>query len=149
MTYHVTVDYSQPVSDMIEAGKYDHIESSWQNPRAQQEMQEHIGGTGRVEVVIELREYRNDCGPNGIKCQMEADGYRPVTIGEFLMLGATQPQLQTEQAMLCFLYYLGNDLVCMRLASSDSQRRLDFEWLLGGTANKPDGQLHTFPVIKK
>ncbi len=89
--YPVTVDCSQTLIQMIEAGGYigyfDEIINQENFP---------IVGQGKTEVVLQLVDMGKDATTVEVLAEMNRRGLRPATLPELLALGAKYPGLQVE-----------------------------------------------------
>ena len=84
----VTIDRSQSLEEMIEAGRYDEINEAirlvnfpWKRK-------------GTKDVELTLVQFERPLAPGEIRKVLEARGYRPAYIEELLALGKEQPELQ-------------------------------------------------------
>lgn len=83
-----TIDRSQSLEELIEAGRYDEVDSAIRLvnfPRKRK---------GKREVELTLVQFARPLAPGEIRKLMEARGYRAAFIEELLALGCEQPDLQ-------------------------------------------------------
>lgn len=90
LVFPVTINLDMSLADMIKAGDY-----GWVNENI---MAEHFPVEGEGEYSVELEYYRFDRavrGAEAIKLLDEA-GFRPATLAELLVFGATHPEEQRK-----------------------------------------------------
>lgn len=131
--FHIVVDYSKSLADMILAGAYDWVNSDITS--------EHfpVKGKGKVELNPELVHYGQGMSSDEIVQDMDKRGLRPGTLAELLAFGAKYPDKQREFPIVALgsVWQVrdGNRFVAF-LHSNDSKRKLflnvwDGDWCGG------------------
>lgn len=89
-TFHIIVDYSQSLADMIKVGKYDGVNSDI--------TAEHfpINQKEKVELDAELVHYGRNMESDAVIADLDSKGMRPATLPELLAFGAKYPDKQRE-----------------------------------------------------
>lgn len=89
-TFHVVVDYSKSLQEMVSEGCYD-----WVNNEI---TPEHfsVEGDGQQEKDIVLFHFGRYISSEDAIVEMEKEGYRPARIEDLLALGASQPEIQKQ-----------------------------------------------------
>jgi hypothetical protein len=88
--FTVTIDRSQSLEEMIEAGRYNEVNSAIRSVNFPWKRK----GTKAVDLT--LVQFDRPLAPGEIKRLMEGRGYRPAYIEEFLALGKEEPDLQRK-----------------------------------------------------
>ncbi len=94
--YHVTVDYSQSLAEIVAAGEYDWADTWFEF------WFEHssVTGSGQTEVDITLLHFGREVAAEEVLADMERRDYRPVTLPELLAFGAQYPDVQRELTVI-------------------------------------------------
>ena len=91
LTFKVNVDYSQSLSVMIEAGKFDRVSEACTSKNFP------VEGEGQVDVdvvIVHLDRHATTTGE--VEAELDKRGLRPARIEELLALGTAYPDLQRE-----------------------------------------------------
>ena len=86
----VTVDYSRPFAEMVQAGRY-----SWVSADIT-EKHFPLEGKGKNKLLLFLLHFKRQMTFDGAIAVMEAQGYRPAAIGALLAFGEYHHGLQRE-----------------------------------------------------
>lgn len=86
----IVVDYSQSLSAMIAAGKYDWVDDNITDEHSP------INSKGEVELNSEPVHYGKRMGSDDVVRDLESRGLRPATLPELLAFGASYPDKQRE-----------------------------------------------------
>ncbi len=90
--FKVTVDYSQAVKQMVEAGHYD-----WKNPNINHtNFPIPPSKRGKKEVTIGLVSFNRNMELNEILQELDRMGFRPAELPELLAFGTAYPEKQRE-----------------------------------------------------
>ncbi|MFA5644582.1 MAG: hypothetical protein WC928_03610 [Patescibacteria group bacterium] len=127
----LVVDYSRTLQEMINAGNYgwSNKEITAKNFPISPEM------TGKkVEVSAKLFHFNRDSNNETSIFEMDKDGYRPATLAELLVLGETQPDLQSQFPIIALGSILhdvdgGRSVPCLRVVNY--KREVDLCLCLG------------------
>jgi hypothetical protein len=145
VVYHLVVNYTLLLADMIKIGKYEGVNSDI--------TAEHfpVTGKGKVAINVELwwpNRYFNNGDEVIAALAKEKPDYRFAELPEGLALGAAQPELQRQFPIAImgsksiWHHAGGRDFAC--LGRGDSRRGLYLYWLEGGF----DGAWR-FAVVRK
>lgn len=93
-TYHVRVDYSQSLQEMVEAGRY-----GWVNPSITQE-NFPIENKGTQEVDLVLVDPEKDVKTKEAEDEIKIRCLRPANIAELLAFGARYPDLRKKLSIV-------------------------------------------------
>lgn len=88
--YSVVVDYSQPLDEILSAGKYDLVDHNITEKNFPKT------ADGVVELNIELVHFNHGISSDSVVAEMDKMGLRPATIWELLAFGAKYPELQRQ-----------------------------------------------------
>ncbi len=88
--YNVTLDYSQSLSEMIEAGKYFWYDKFFSGIRYR------IKGKGQVEKALYLVSLNNSALTSEITAELDKYNLRPAVLRELLIFGSTYPEVQKQ-----------------------------------------------------
>ena len=94
-TFKLTVDCSQSLKQMIQAGKYDWVNDDitakhFPPPAGGQ------GGKGKVEAVFELAHFNKYISSEDAIAELKKQGFRPAKIEELLAFGEKYPEEQRK-----------------------------------------------------
>lgn len=89
-TYHVEVDYSKTLEQMIEEAQFDYINSGITSEHF------HVNGEGRTVGKMVLFSYPDNRNTEDIIDDIRARGYRPAKIEELVALATKYPTLQQK-----------------------------------------------------
>ncbi len=93
----LTVDYSRTLKQMIADGDY-----NWENKNITERnfpVPAKMKGK-KVEVSTKLFHFNRNISSEDAKKEMDKDGFRPATVFELLVLGATHPELQKQFSVI-------------------------------------------------
>ena len=107
--YQIVVDYSRPLSEMIEAGNY-----NWVNQNITRE-NFPLTGQGRHELEAELFRFNRVISSEDAIKEMDEAGYRPAVLEELLALGEAHLKLQKQFSIIA-LGSLWRNSDCRRYA---------------------------------
>jgi hypothetical protein len=93
---NLTVDFNRPLSEMIEAGRYDWVDEN------ENIIRDNFppGGQGRHELEPKLYHFNREISSEDAIKEMKADGFRPAVLEELLALGEAQPDLQKQFSII-------------------------------------------------
>lgn len=94
VTLTVTIDFSLPLSEMIEAGRYDFVDSNI----TAQNFPINVRESG--EVRLHLAYFDRDIITQEVPFELEKEGLLPADLPELLALGATYPTLQRSRTLV-------------------------------------------------
>lgn len=87
----VVVDYSQPIAEMVRAGKYDYVNSDITDKRFPKKQ-----NSGAVETSPDLVHLNKVVSTDEALRELNARGLRPATLEELLAFGAAYPEEQRK-----------------------------------------------------
>jgi hypothetical protein len=128
--FSLTVDYSLTLMQMIDAGRYDWINSDITSKRFP------VQGQGKQELTAELVHFDRSISSDDAVAELDRRGLRPATITELLAFGVAYPEEQRKFPIVAlgsvtevfgrrFVPYLYRD---------GAGRDLYLDWLDGGWA---------------
>lgn len=94
--FAVTVDYSQPLADMVGAGKYDFVDDNIVAKNFP------LVGTGLVEQEVVVVHFDRSISSDTAVAELEQMGLKPAPIEYLLALGAKHLDLQREYPIVAF-----------------------------------------------
>lgn len=124
--FHLIIDHSQTLQQMIAAGKYDYINGDITAERFP------VTGEGTVELDAELIHIGRYVTNAEAEAELDRRGYRPATMAEQLAFGATFPEEQRKYpivALAAFWRYPYGNRSVASLDSDGLQRELDLHWM--------------------
>ncbi len=125
--YPITVDYSMTLKQMIEAGRYDWVNSDITSKIFP------VKGKGIVNLDTQLVHFRRDMSSEPGIAEMDKMGLRPATHAELLAFGAKYPEFQRQFPIVA----LGSsdevlgDRSVLYLCSGGRGRSLNLSWFGG------------------
>jgi len=124
-TYTVTVDYDQPLADMIKAGRYD-----WTNVDI---TVEHFPVKKRESGEVELHvvHFGRSMTTKEVLVELDKRGLRPAELPELLALGAAHPDLQRKYSLVALGSGWQNPVGGVDvpfLLGHDGRRSLNLDW---------------------
>jgi len=93
-TFPVIVNYSKSLAEMIQAGKYDWVNSDITDKHFP------VKGSGRVELNAELIHYGKCMCSDTIIQDLDQRGLRPATLAELLAFGEKYPDEQRKYTIV-------------------------------------------------
>lgn len=126
--YPLTVDYSLTLEQMIEAGRYDWVNSDITAERFP------IEGTGQVRLEGQLVYYGKSMSSEAVLTDMDQRGLRPATGAELLAFGEKYPELQRQFPIveLAASAEVRGGRCVLDLGGDDRRRYLYLGWFDGG-----------------
>ncbi len=127
--YRLIVNYDQPITDAIAAGKYD-----WVNNDITQK-NFPTNRSGKAEVEIELVHFNRVVSTKEALAELDKRGLRPAELHELLAFGANHPELQREFPIIGLASVWQDSYgsrFCPYLFWSGSERYLRLFWLGSG-----------------
>lgn len=124
-TFKIMVDYGKTLAEMVAAGKYDWVDSDI--------TAEHfpVQGEGKKEKEVAFFHFNRTITSDQVISEMDKAGYRPATIEELLVIGASQPELQRQFPIVAIGSVLRLSCGLRRVPCLDwdgLERDLDFHW---------------------
>ncbi len=137
--YHLVVDYTQSIQQMIAAGHY-----NWVNSDIEKNFS--VQGSGRVELETELIHLNCFIGSDEALKELDRLGYRAAIAEELLAFGATYPEKQREFPIVALgtARLVGGYRRVLCLWYVRSGRDLDLYWFGGGW-----GDSYRFLAVRK
>jgi len=127
----LTIDYSQSIKQMIEAGKYD-----WKNGDIKEKhfpFPTELSGK-KITVSTKLFHFGRKISTEDAIYEMGKDGYRPATLAELLALGVKHRELQRPFPVIALgsiWRYAVDDRSVPYLNVDGRKRRLSLGWFDG------------------
>lgn len=125
-TYSARVDYNQTLTEMINVGKYDWVNSNI--------TQEHfpIEGEAAQEVDLVLVHLNRWARTSEVEAEIKKQGLRPADLAELLAFGAKYPDVQKQFPIAAlgsvWVSPSGNRYVPYLDGSWNGERGLDLRW---------------------
>ncbi len=138
--FPVTVDCRQSLQAMIQAGRYDWVNSDI--------TEKHFPVTrGSQDVSVELVHFDREMTSDDVLAELDRRGLRPATLPELLAFGAKYPEKQREFPIVALAsawrHWLGGRSVPF-LSRNAEERDLGLSWL-----DSRWGALYRFAAVRK
>lgn len=126
-TYPITVDYTQSFDDMVEAGKYDYVDSDAKAKNWP------ITGEGKQEHKAILVHFNKGMNSEEVLAYGEEHSLEPAKAEDLLAFGAQYPELQREFFIVALgsVWQFHGDRNVLVLNSFDGERYLTVGWFDG------------------
>lgn len=128
----LTLDYSLSKLQMIAAGKYDYVNDFLRNNNP---IEGKIGGSGQVEVTLELVHFDRGISTKDALKEIQKRGLEPAGIEHLLALGVKHPDLQREFSIVALGSVWRHSLGFRRVSylwDGGGVRKLRLDWDDGG-----------------